>query len=69
MMVEAFAQIDHEEMTPFSASQQKPPDHDLRPPDKLHHLDGRDLKARRDILEAATSDHLSYGEVEEDTHD
>ena len=42
MMLEAFAQIDKEEMTPFSASQRKPPDHALRPSGKLHHLDGHD---------------------------
>ena len=45
MQVEAFANIDHEETTQFSASQPKPPDHDLRPP-KLHHLDGRDRAPR-----------------------
>jgi transposase-like protein len=42
MMVEAFAQIDTRRSTPFSASQPKPPDHDLRPSGKLHQLDGRD---------------------------
>ena len=42
MMVEAFAQIDHEETTPFAALPRRPPEHDLRPSGKLHHLDGRD---------------------------
>ena len=43
MMVEAFAQIDKEEVAPFPSSQRKPPDHALRPPEKLHQLGGRDL--------------------------
>ena len=42
MMVEAFAQIDKEEIDPILSITTKPPDHALRPSGKLHHLDGRD---------------------------
>jgi putative transposase len=48
MQVEAFARSrpsprsTTRRWTPFSASLPKPPDHDLRPSAKLHHLDGRD---------------------------
>lgn len=36
---------------------------------EANYEDVEDFKERREMLEVATSDHLSYGEVEEDTHD
>ena len=55
MMVEAFAQISRRKSTPFSASQRKPLDHDLRPSGKLHHLDGRD-RARPSLFPPEEAD-------------
>ncbi|WP_047994179.1 hypothetical protein [Puniceibacterium sp. IMCC21224] len=40
-MVEAFAQIDGDEIPPFSAQPQKPTDHRHGPSENLHRLDGR----------------------------
>ena len=36
---------------------------------EAHYEDVEDFKERREMLEVATSDHLSYGEVEEDSED
>ena len=52
MQVEAFAQTTKRGQALFSASKPRPPDHDLRPPDKLHQLDGRDQRLGKGVRSA-----------------